>query len=98
MAIFRGGLGLHLVGFFDIQFYVLKNLNETRWSCRADVTKTVVFGFYGCSHRVYSIYAVCSQDFFISTNTEYFLGFFCPPPLAAYIFNKFDENITDYLK
>jgi len=25
--------------------YVLKNLNETRWSCRADATKAVVFGY-----------------------------------------------------
>ena len=25
--------------------YVLKNLNESRWSCRADATKAVVFGY-----------------------------------------------------
>ncbi|KAL4103916.1 hypothetical protein QTP88_019233 [Uroleucon formosanum] len=31
----------------DINYrvYVLKNLNETRWSCRADATKAVVFGY-----------------------------------------------------
>lgn len=55
------------------QFYVLKKLSDTRWSCRAEATKAIVEGYSEIEEALTSISSDKEQKDIVRNEATHFL-------------------------